>query len=132
MQGLDLGAEDYLVKPFDLEELSARLRALLRREARQPSTTLRHGAVALDVTAKRATRDGRPVTLTAREFAALHALMHRPRHIVSRAQLKEALDGWGEKVESNAIEVHIYNLRRKFGHGFITAVRHQGYGLVPA
>ena len=132
VQGLDLGADDYLVKPFDLEELSARLRALLRREARQPSATLRHGAVELDVAAKRATRDGQPVTLTAREFAVLHALMRQPRHIVSRSQLEEALYGWGDEVESNAIEVHVYNLRRKLGHGFITTVRHQGYGLAPA
>ena len=131
VQGLDLGADDYLVKPFDLEELSARLRALLRREARQPSATLRHGAVALDVAAKRATRDGEPVTLTAREFAVLHALMRQPRHIISRAQLEQALYGWGEEVESNAIEVHVYNLRRKLGHGFITTVRNQGYGLAP-
>ena len=131
VQGLDLGADDYLVKPFDLEELSARLRALLRREARQPSATLRHGAVELDVAAKRATRDGEPVTLTAREFAVLHALMRQPRHIVSRSQLEEALYGWGDEVESNAIEVHVYNLRRKLGHGFITTVRNQGYGLAP-
>ncbi|RDI22069.1 two-component system OmpR family response regulator/two-component system response regulator QseB [Pseudacidovorax intermedius] len=132
VEGLDLGADDYLVKPFDLEELSARVRAALRREARQPSPVLQHGGVTLDPVAKRATRDGAPVSLTAREFAVLEALMRRPTHILSRAQIEEALYGWGEEVESNAIEVHIYNLRRKLGSGFITTVRNQGYGLAPA
>ena len=132
VEGLDLGADDYLVKPFDLEELSARVRAALRREARQPSPVLQHGGVTLDPVAKRATRDGAPVSLTAREFAVLEALMRRPTHILSRAQIEEALYGWGEEVESNAIEVHIYNLRRKLGSAFITTVRNQGYGLAPA
>ena len=129
VQGLDLGADDYLVKPFDLEELSARIRALLRREARQGSTELRHGGVVLDTAAKRVLRDGVPVALTAREFAVLRALMRRPGQILSRAQLEEALYGWGEEVESNTIEVHIYNLRKKLGSGFIATVRNQGYGL---
>lgn len=129
VQGLDLGADDYLVKPFDLEELSARIRALLRREARQVSTELRHGPVVLDTAAKRVLLDGAPLTLTAREFAVLRALMRRPGQILSRAQLEEALYGWGEEVESNTIEVHIYNLRKKLGSGFITTVRNQGYGL---
>jgi DNA-binding response OmpR family regulator len=129
VQGLDLGADDYLVKPFDLEELSARIRALLRREARQGSTELRHGPVVLDTAAKRVLLDGAPLALTAREFAVLRALMRRPGQILSRAQLEEALYGWGEEVESNTIEVHIYNLRKKLGSGFITTVRNQGYGL---
>ncbi|GHD00933.1 DNA-binding response regulator [Pseudorhodoferax aquiterrae] len=132
VQGLDLGADDYLVKPFDLEELSARIRALLRREARQGSTELRHGAVVLDTAAKRVLLDGAPLALTAREFAVLRALMRRPGQILSRAQLEEALYGWGEEVESNTIEVHIYNLRKKLGSGFITTVRNQGYGLAAA
>jgi DNA-binding response OmpR family regulator len=127
VQGLDLGADDYLVKPFDLEELSARIRAALRRDARQPTAPLRHGAVALDVAGKRATLDGAPLALTAREFAVLHALMRRPGQILSRAQLEESLYGWGEEVESNAIEVHVYNLRKKLGSAFITTVRNQGY-----
>lgn len=129
VQGLDIGADDYLVKPFDLEELSARIRALLRREARQGSTELRHGLVVLDTAAKRVTRDGVAVSLTAREFAVLRALMRRPGQILSRAQLEEALYSWGEEVESNTIEVHIYNLRKKLGSGFIATVRNQGYGL---
>jgi DNA-binding response OmpR family regulator len=127
VQGLDLGADDYLVKPFDLEELSARIRAALRRDARQPTAPLRHGAVALDVAGKCATLDGAPLALTAREFAVLHALMRRPGQILSRAQLEESLYGWGEEVESNAIEVHVYNLRKKLGSAFITTVRNQGY-----
>ncbi|MDA7415089.1 response regulator transcription factor [Xenophilus arseniciresistens] len=129
VQGLDLGADDYLVKPFDLEELSARVRAALRRQAAVPTPELRHGDVVLDPAAKRVTQAGEPLTLTAREFAVLQALMRRPTHILSRAQLEEALYGWGEEVESNAIEVHIYNLRRKLGSRFITTVRNQGYGL---
>ncbi|MEG0001120.1 MAG: response regulator transcription factor [Comamonas sp.] len=132
VQGLDLGADDYLVKPFDLEELSARVRAALRRGTPQQAPELRHGAVALDPAAKRATLDGVPVTLTAREFALLQALMRYPTHILSRAQLEEALYGWGEEVESNAIEAHVYNLRKKLGTRFIVTVRNQGYGLAPA
>ena len=131
VQGLDLGADDYLVKPFDLEELSARVRAALRRGTPQQAPELRHGAVALDPAAKRATLDGVPVTLTAREFALLQALMRYPTHILSRAQLEEALYGWGEEVESNAIEAHVYNLRKKLGARFIVTVRNQGYGLAP-
>ena len=129
VEGLDLGADDYLVKPFDLEELSARIRAALRREARAPTPTLRHGEVELDPASKRVTRGGEHVALTAREFAVLQALMRRSGHVQSRAQLEEALYGWGEEVESNAIEVHVYNLRKKLGSKFITTVRHHGYGL---
>lgn len=129
VQGLDLGADDYLVKPFDLEELSARLRAVLRRDARQPTPTLCHESIALDPAAKRVTRDGQIVTLTAREFAVLHALMRRSGHVLSRHQLEETLYGWGEEVESNAIEVHIYNLRKKLGSGLIVTLRHQGYSM---
>lgn len=132
IQGLDLGADDYLVKPFDLEELSARVRAVLRRGAAQPTPELRHGAAVLDPAAKRVTLDGEPLTLTAREFTVLQALMRHPTHILSRAQLEEALYGWGEEVESNAIEVHIYNLRKKLGNRFIVTVRNQGYRLAPA
>ncbi|GGC18478.1 DNA-binding response regulator [Oxalicibacterium flavum] len=132
IQGLDLGADDYLIKPFDLEELSARVRAALRRGTTQHSPELRHGAVVLDPAAKRVTLDGEPLPLTAREFTVLQALMRHPTHILSRAQLEEALYGWGEEVESNAIEVHIYNLRKKLGNRFIVTVRNQGYGLAPA
>jgi DNA-binding response OmpR family regulator len=130
VQGLDLGADDYLVKPFDMEELSARVRAALRREARDPVPVLEHGQVQLDPVGKRVTQAGQPVAVSAREFAVLHALMRRSGHILSRAQLEEALYGWGEEVESNAVEVHVYNLRKKLGKNFITTVRNQGYSLL--
>lgn len=129
VQGLDLGADDYLVKPFDMEELSARIRAALRREAHQAAPTLSHGAIELDPAAKRVTLNGQTVALTAREFAVLQALMQHSHRILSRSQLEDTLYGWGEEVESNAIEVHIYNLRKKLGNGVITTVRHHGYGM---
>ena len=129
IEGLDLGADDYLVKPFDLEELSARIRAALRRHDGRPSTMLRHGGLALDTAGKQVSIDGEPVSLTAREYAILLALLRRPGHILSRAQLEEALYGWGDEVDSNAIEVHVYNLRRKLGSGLIETVRRQGYRL---
>lgn len=129
IEGLDLGADDYLVKPFDLEELSARIRAAMRRHDGRPDTALRHGALALDPTAKQVTFNDEPVDLTALEFAVLHALIRRPGHVVSRAQLEEALYGWGDEVESNTIEVHIYNLRRKLSSDTIKTIRRQGYRL---
>jgi len=129
IEGLDLGADDYLVKPFDLEELSARIRAAVRRRDGQPATELRHGALVLDVAGKQLSLDGQPVPLTAREFAILHALMRHPGHIVSRAQLEEALYSWGDEVDSNAIEVHIYHLRRKLGSDAIKTIRRQGYRM---
>lgn len=127
--GLDMGADDYLVKPFDLEELSARMRAALRKQAQQASVELRHGDLSLDPVGKIATLAGEPVALTAREFMVLEALMRHPTHIVARAKIEEALYAWGEEVESNAIEVHVYNLRRKLGAGRIVTVRFQGYRL---
>ncbi|MFE8646174.1 response regulator transcription factor [Sphingomonas sp. NCPPB 2930] len=133
IKGLDLGADDYLVKPFDLEELSARIRAALRRGiATIAPVRLKHGAVELDPAAKRVTLDGAPVAVTSREFAVLQALMRRSQQVLSRAQLEEALYGWGEEVESNAIEVHVSNLRKKLGAKFITTFRNLGYGLAPA
>lgn len=132
IEGLDLGADDYLIKPFDLEELSARIRAALRRELREPSPTLQHQNIELDPAAKRVTLDGQVVALTAREFAVLHALMRRSSHVLSRSQLEESLYGWGGEVESNAIEVHVYNLRKKLGSKLIVTVRNQGYCLAVA
>ena len=127
--GLDMGADDYLVKPFDLEELSARMRAALRKQAQQASVELRHGDLALDPVGKITTLAGAPVSLTAREFMVLEALMRHPTHVVARAKIEEALYAWGDEVESNAIEVHVYNLRRKLGGGRIVTVRYQGYRL---
>ena len=127
--GLDSGADDYLVKPFDLAELAARIRALLRRQAGRAAPSLRHGDVALDPVTREATLKGKPVSLSSREFALLSALMERPAAVLSRAQLEERLYGWGEEVESNAVEVHIHHLRRKLGAQFIRNVRGLGYTL---
>lgn len=129
IEGLDLGADDYLVKPFDLEELSARIRAAVRRHDGRPQAALEHAGVRLDPAAKQVTFRGEAVELTAREFAILHALIRRPGHVVSREQLEETLYGWGDEVESNTIEVHVYNLRRKLSAGSIRTIRRQGYRL---
>ncbi|MVW80902.1 response regulator [Bordetella sp. 02P26C-1] len=129
IEGLDLGADDYLVKPFDLEELSARIRAALRRYEGRTDTRLQHGDLSMDPVAKQVTYQGRSIDLTAHEFAVLQALLRRPGHVVSRSQLEDALYAWGEEVESNTIEVHIHNLRRKLDPGVIKTIRRQGYRL---
>jgi len=129
VEGLDLGADDYLVKPFELEEMSARIRAAVRRGVNQVSNALTHRDLALNAETKQVTQDGRPVTLTAREYHVLHALLLRKNSIVTRAQIEETLYGWGEEVESNAIEVYIHNLRKKLGAGSIVTVRGLGYRL---
>lgn len=130
VKGLDAGADDYLVKPFDLDELSARIRALARRAGGRAAPAIRHLDLTLDPATREVTRAGRAVLLSAREFAVLEALLARPGAILSRAQLEEKLYGWGEEVESNAVEVHIHGLRRKLGADFIRTVRGVGY-LVP-
>lgn len=129
VEGLDLGADDYLVKPFELEEMSARIRAALRRGASQASNVLAHAGIALDLETRQASLHGQPVALTAREYHVLLALLQRRSAIVTRAQIEESLYGWGEEVESNAIEVYIHNLRRKFGSDSIVTVRGLGYRL---
>ena len=130
VKGLDAGADDYLVKPFDLDELSARIRALMRRRGGRASPLIEHGALTLDPATRAVTLEGHPVSLSGREFALLHALLERPGMPLSRAQLEERLYGWGEEVESNAVEVHIHSLRRKLGASWIRNVRGVGY-LVP-
>jgi two-component system, OmpR family, response regulator len=130
--GLDAGADDYLVKPFDLDELAARIRALLRRKAGRGEPNLEHLGVVLEPATHRVTRDGQEVALSPREFALLALLLERPGAILSRAQLEERLYGWGEEVESNAVEVHIHGLRRKLGAQFILTVRGLGYRVRPA
>jgi two-component system OmpR family response regulator/two-component system response regulator QseB len=129
VEGLDLGADDYLVKPFELEEMSARIRAAVRRGASQASNVLAHGGIALDLETRQASLEGQPVALTAREYHVLLALLQRRNGIVTRAQIEESLYGWGEEVESNAIEVYIHNLRKKFGSDSIVTVRGLGYRL---
>ena len=130
--GLDAGADDYLIKPFDLDELAARIRALLRRRAGRPAPGMEHLGVTLDPAAHRVTRAAAEVALSPREFALLQLLLERPGTILSRAQLEERLYGWGEEVESNAVEVHVHGLRKKLGADFILTVRGVGYRVRPA
>ncbi|HEY1492486.1 MAG TPA: response regulator [Steroidobacteraceae bacterium] len=132
VQGLDAGADDYLIKPFELSELAARIRALLRRRSGRPAPGSEHLGVTLDPAAHTVSREGAAVALSPREFTLLQLLMERPGTILSRAQLEERLYGWGEEVESNAVEVHIHGLRKKLGADFILNVRGVGYRVRPA
>ncbi|HTV51035.1 MAG TPA: response regulator [Steroidobacteraceae bacterium] len=132
VQGLDAGADDYLVKPFDLDELAARIRALLRRKSGRRAPAVEHLGVTLNPATHGVTRDGREIALSPKEFALLQLLMERPGTILSRARLEERLYGWGEEVESNALEVHIHGLRRKLGADYILNVRGVGYRVRPA
>ena len=127
--GLDAGADDYLVKPFDLDELSARLRAVARRRAGRARSILRVGGLEIDAAARAVRWKGREVALSAREFALLEALADRPGTFLTRAQLEERLYGWGEEIASNAVEVHIHALRRKLGPDLIQNVRGLGYSI---
>ena len=130
VKGLDAGADDYLVKPFDLTELSARIRALMRRQAGRSSPVIEHGALSLNPATHEVTLAGVPVSLSAREFALLHAFLEQPGVPLSRTQLEERLYGWDEEIESNVVEVYIHSLRRKLGAEWIRNVRGVGY-LVP-
>ena len=125
--GLNAGADDYVLKPFDLDELVARVHALLRRRADNALPLLQHGRLALDPIGHQAWADGTEVRLSAKEFALLEALMQRPGAVMSRQQLEDAIYGWQEEVGSNAVEVHLHNLRRKLGPDAIRNVRGVGY-----
>jgi two-component system response regulator QseB len=130
VKGLDSGADDYLVKPFDLDELAARIRALLRRQSGRAEPAIQFGELRLNPATHEVTFQGKPLTLSAREFSLLEVLLDRPGAVLSREQLEEKLYGWGEEVESNTVEVYIHALRKKLGQEFIKNVRGVGY-MVP-
>jgi two-component system response regulator QseB len=127
--GLDRGADDYLVKPFDLDELNARLRALMRRSAGRAVNWVECGALRMDVAGHQVQLDGQAVDLSAREFAILTTLLESAGRVVSRERLEDSLYGWDQEISSNALEVHIHHLRKKLGSGWIQTVRGAGYRL---
>jgi two-component system response regulator QseB len=125
--GLDAGADDYVVKPFDLEELAARMRSVLRRRAGRGDPVIEHRGIRLNPVTHEVSRDGEAVALSAREYAVLEALLQRPGAVLSRAQLEDRLYGWDAEIESNAIEVYVHALRRKLGTDSIRTLRGVGY-----
>lgn len=130
VRGLDTGADDYLIKPFDLDELAARLRALARRRSGNRNPVLHHGPLELDPARHRVRLNGKPVTMPRREFTLLRLLLEHAGQIVPRSRLQEALYGWEDEVDSNTLEVYIHHLRRKLGREWIKTVRGVGY-MVP-
>lgn len=129
--GLDSGADDYMLKPFDLDELAARLRALLRRHHGRAENTIRHGDITLDVVSHSVIQGGERVELSPREYAVLHILLENCGRVMSRSHLEEKLYSWDGEVESNAIEVHIHHLRKKLGSSLIRTIRGVGYIIDP-
>ncbi|MEX8192938.1 response regulator transcription factor [Comamonas guangdongensis] len=125
--GLNLGADDYLVKPFDMDELEARMRAMLRRAAGQASPVIRHAALEVDPAARIVRQAGRVVEISPREFAVLWALLQARGRVLSRQQIEEHLYSWGDAVESNAVEVYVHHLRKKLGQKIIVTMRGVGY-----
>ena len=133
VEGLDAGADDYLIKPFDFDELQARIRALLRRRVARTQSLVTHGALTVNLASHETLLAGQPLHLSAREFSVLRALLDSPGDVVTKAQLQEKLYGWNDEIESNAIDVYIHHLRKKLGAAFIKNVRGVGYKLaVPA
>jgi two-component system OmpR family response regulator len=128
--GLDAGADDYVLKPYDMDEMLARIRALLRRAAGRAEPVFEHGKVSIQPSTREVTVDGKPASLSAREWAVLEALIARPGAVLSRAQLEEKLYSWRDEVSSNAVEVYIHGLRKKLGSDLIQNVRGLGY-MVP-
>ena len=129
LKGFSLGADDYVVKPVDMEELAARLHALIRRAGGHAAPRLSIGAIELDPAARQVWRDGRAVELSAREFALLEQLMQNAGRVLTRAQLEESLYGWGDSVDSNTVEVFVHHLRKKLGADFIRTLRGIGYSV---
>ncbi len=127
IEGLDAGADDYVVKPFDLDEIAARMRSVLRRAAGRGDPCIRHRGIALNPVTHAVERDGIAIPLSAHEFSVLEALLQRPGAVLSRTQLEDRLYGWGESIESNAVEVYIHALRRKLGGDSIRTLRGVGY-----
>lgn len=129
IEGLNAGADDYMIKPFDLSELTARLNAVARRYAGNPNPLIRIGDLQIDLAARSMTRAGKSIALTAREWVLLEAFLQRPRQVLSKSLLEERLYSFGEEIESNTIEVHVSRLRKKLGHAIIETVRGLGYRL---
>ncbi len=127
VKGLDTGADDYLTKPFDLDELSARIRALQRRHSNRSQPTIHYRNVELDPAALMVKVEGKTINLSRREFALLQKLLENIGHVVSRELLGQCLYGWGDDVDSNTLEVHVHNLRKKLGINFIRTIRGVGY-----
>ncbi|NOU23931.1 MAG: response regulator transcription factor [Methylotenera sp.] len=127
VSGLNAGADDYLIKPFDLDELIARLNALLRRSAGLVTMTIQHSDIVLTPSTHHVSKDGQTIELSAREFTLLHELLLHVGRVQSREQLEQHLYGWGEEVESNSVEVHIHHLRKKLGSELIRTLRGVGY-----
>lgn len=132
IEGLNAGADDYLVKPFDLAELSARIGSVARRYAGNPNPIITHGTLQIDLAARSIRRDGAPVALTAREWALFEAFLARPGQLLSKAQLEDKLYAFDADIDSNTIEVHVSRLRKKLGAGIIETERGLGYRLGPA
>ncbi len=127
VNGLDVGGDDYMTKPFDLDELSARLRALYRRRTGYRAAGIKHGAITMDLAAHSVLKDGKVVSTSPHEFTILRLLLEQTGKVLPRAKLEEALYGWSADVESNTVEVHIHFLRKKLGDGLIRTVRGVGY-----